>query len=610
MKKRDGTSPKIIRRSSSPKTTRRSSSPKTTRRSSSPKTTRRSLSPKTTRKSSPKITRKSPKSLVTIVLKNYIENIKLYNDFTFIDTLSSFKIYKLNKKKNEIYDFISQLFNFDRYSYKFIYINKNTILEYIIVSGLYTEFELLLNDLNEISENKVNCDERNIILFDRKKSAHLKNINIEENKKINNFIDELILKIQEYKINLEIKKIKNDLKKFLFYCVCIKPVTRQYILRHYLLSFIKSASFKNYSNIILDDVAEPIEEDVEFNEEQEYINNFLIKIGNYRTIPAHDTIYNNKIITTCAESTILNLLNYFYIDKNSDEGKFIIKDSYSNKLLKFYKKYDSMYKQYIDTKKTLSDWVQFVNNIDEVIYGQHGDISSIPENIIMVLNKILNRNYDNIPDILNDINKNNVHNINVIIERKDSFQAIIDNLIKITFYKSHSIFELFCDIINNITFDDDDCRLIYNIIKEKQLSDDELEKEIVSDYLETKTEIKISDIYNLSLLNKTTNLTKLTINFNQPLKENSLDSLTNLKHLTFYKYFDQPLKNSLDNLKNLEYLTINKKYENEILCRILNGELQKLKILYLNEKYTENIIPINIDEYLLGEPPEFCTVLD
>ena len=402
------------------------------------------------------------------------------------------------------------------------------------------------------------------------------------------------------------------MNKFLFYCVCIKPVTRQYILRHYLLSFIKSANFKNYSHVILDDLADPTEEGDEFNREQEYIDKFLVKFGNYRIIPPHDTISNKKnissIISTCAESAILNLLNYFHIDKNNDEGKFIIKDSYSNALRKFYKKYDTMYKQYIDTKKTMSDWVQIVNNIDEVIYGRHGDLSSIPENIIMVLNKILNLNYDNIPDILNDINENN-HDINVVIERKDSFQAIIDNLIKITFYKSHSMFDsiLFSEIEGlNIKFDDDDCRLLYNIITEKKIYDDEIDKEIISDYLETKTEITLSNNYNLSLLNKMINLTNLTIEFNQPL-EDSLDSLVNLKHLTFSKYFKQPLKNSLDNLKNLEYLTINKNYENEILCRI--EEFQKLKFLYLIKAYDENIIAINIDEYLLGEPPEFCTVL-
>lgn len=114
----------------------------------------------------------------------------------------------------------------------------------------------------------------------------------------------------------------------------------------------------------------------------------------------------------------------------------------------------------------MSDWVQIVNNIDEVIYGRHGDISSMPENIIMVLNKILNLNYDNIPDILNDINENN-HDINVIIERKDSFQAIIDDLIKITFYKSHSIFDSMLFRSFDINFDDDHCRLLYNIISEK-----------------------------------------------------------------------------------------------------------------------------------------------
>jgi hypothetical protein len=620
MKKRDGTSsPKTAtRKSSSPKTaTRKSSSPKTAKRkSSSPKTaTRKSSSPKTaTRKSSsPKTaTRKSsPKTFVKIVLKNYIENIKFYNSSMFIETLCAFKIYKLNKKRNETYDFISQLFNFDRYTYKFIYYNKNTILEYIIVCGLYTEFELLLNELNEISENKVNCDERNVILFDRKKSAHLKNINIEKNKKIDNFTDKLLLKTQEYKINVELKKIKNDLNKFLFYCVCIKQDTRQYILRHYLLSFIKSANFKNYSHIILDDLADDTEEGVEVNREQQYIDNFLVKVGNYRIIPPHDTISNKKnissIISTCAESTILNLLNYFHIDKNNDEGKFIIKDSYSNVLRKFYKKYDTMYKQYIDTKKTMSDWVQIVNNIDGVTYGRHGDISSMPENIIMVLNKILNLNHNNITDILNDINENN-HGINVVVERKDSFQAIIDNLIKITFYKSHSMFDsiLFSEIGFDINFDDDDCRLLYNIITENKISDDEIDKEIISDYLETKTEITLSNNYNISLLNKMINLTNLTIEFNQPL-ENSLDSLINLKHLTLSKCFKQPLKNSLDNLKNLEYLTINKNYENEILCRI--QEFQKLKFLYLITAYDENIITINIDEYLLGEPPEFCTVL-
>ena len=49
-----------------------------------------------------------------IKLENYIDDIKLFNDESFIETICFFRVFKSNEIKNDTFDFIKELFNFDR----------------------------------------------------------------------------------------------------------------------------------------------------------------------------------------------------------------------------------------------------------------------------------------------------------------------------------------------------------------------------------------------------------------------------------------------------------------------------------------------------------------
>ena len=268
-----------------------------------------------------------------INLGKYVDNILIYGDKAFINTLSTFRIYKPKSSKinyeflkqinksNDTYDFINQLFNFDRYNLNYIYLNNDTILKYIIISGLYDDFETLLSNIkikydNNVIEGEgekiIECKLRKKEIFDKpnKKTVHLQKLNIKDNSAIENFINTFlntpfITKMILYG-NKTKDKLINEMMKFLFYAICINPKTRKYILRHYLLSFIKSPIFQEYKDKIVLEITS-------YKPKKKIINNFLLNIGKFEIIPfGNETFKKNDgkeyTFSSCGETTILNLL--------------------------------------------------------------------------------------------------------------------------------------------------------------------------------------------------------------------------------------------------------------------------------------------------------------
>ena len=625
-------------------------------RKSARKSTSKS-SRKSSRKSASKSSSKSAIKNITIVLKDYIENIKLYRYDQFVDTLCAFRMYKPifdheSIERPDIYYFITQLFSFDRNNFNLLYSNRDTILEYIIICGLFTEFEELLENLNN-KEDKIDCDKKDIKLFDDKKSKipHLKNIKIKDNEKIDNFRNVLNTELKHFTT----KNVnENELIKFLFYCVCIKPKTRNYILRHFLLTFIKSPSFQKYKHIVLNSLADTVEDG---EDDQNLINTYLSIVGNFKLLPRPDIkfIKKNNIeynITTCAESSILNVLNYFFIN---DKGEFINDqlNDYSDDLINFYKKYDTLKKQFENIHQTFEDWLKIVSNLDnfdDELYKYTGDIHARPTNVLFVLNYLLKSNENSIGDIIFILNKHKNYE-KIVVERNDTtFRIIINDNFLLNTSNGHAITEIkYEKYTTSVDFDDDDCKTLYDNIFNTydideqifSISDEQLNEGIIIKYLKTISKFQIKDFPKTSVLFKMENLKELIICFNKPLRKllfplknltkldfsvvlpmittfnkilgNSLDELTNLKNLKFSKIFNngnKPLGNSLDELTNLEELTINEKFKEEILC---SGKL-KLNFLHLikdDESPLDHIETIDINNETIDINNErwLCTVL-
>lgn len=532
-----------------------------------------------------------------IKLEKYVDNMLIYGDKSFINTLSTFRIYKPKSDKmnydylkqinkvNYTYDFINQLFNFDRYNLNYIYLNNDTILKYIIISGLYDDFEILLSKIKikydkDIIEGEgekiIECEIRKKEMFDKpnQKMVHLQKLNIKDNPDIENFINNFIdspfisKMIKDNKTKI---KLINDLLKFLFYAICIKPKTRKYIMRHYLLSFIKSPIFQDYKDKI-------VLENTSYKRKKKIINNFLLNIGKFEIIPFGNVIFKKNdgeeyAFSSCGEITILNLLNYFFIN---DNGSFYIKTSYSQPLKTFYRKYNSMYNQIKNIKETTHDWLKVVSNLkthnDGIkLYNNSGDIHNNIKNINYVLKTILNTTEDDIINILENISDKHT------IEKKETFNSIellLDNKIDVFFRPGHGEM-VFHDYNkqNNIYFDDNDSKILYTDIFSKiyYMGDYETElvnviintndkPEIIKDFFMCLTHITFDIFFNKPLGNSLNNFINLThlkfgFNFNQPLG-NSLDNLKKLTHLTFGSNFNQQLGNSLNNLKNLTHLNL------------------------------------------------------
>ena len=490
----------------------------------------------------------------SIKLEKYILNMLYYYNEAFINTLSTFKVFKPKSLEeipiyNNTYDFIVQLFNFDRnINLNYIYMNQRSVLSVIIILGLYEEFENLLNKIKIIdtkggvSESKndetmIDCIEKNKIILNNKKiseeyiKTQHKNLSEEEYKKFTeNEIRtqhykklteeeiEIMTKINIIPLNIVVEFIKNmkkkttyknvcndfssfindnienEIYKFIFYSVCIGPETRKLIMRHYLLSFIKlKPNILRKYNIIIDSSADD-------NNSQKIINEFLVNIDKFKVLEYISIKYTKKDkeynFSTCGETTILNLLNYYFINK---DGTFNIKNTYSKPLKNFYYKYktmENMKNEEIDI--ITKDWLDVVSNLRNTsIYNYNGDIHNNIKNIKIVLETILtdkdysyekynsdseynddeynsDEEYNDIIKILNKINPK--IEIDIIQENENQIELLLDNRITVFFRPGHGElnYYLFKTVKNQlIELDDIDCKeLYYNIFTKINYNND------------------------------------------------------------------------------------------------------------------------------------------
>ena len=161
--------------------------------------------------------------------------------------------------------------------------------------------------------------------------------------------------------------------------------------------------------------------------------------------------------------------------------------------------------------------------------------------------------------------------------------------------------------INNIDFDDNDCKILYtNIFSKINYTDDyefqlvkvimkveNKENYIIKDFFSCMTHISLDYRFNEPLkhsLDNFINLTNLTFGyfFDKPLGH-SLDNLIHLKHLTFKNNFNEPLKQSLDNLKNLIELNLGA-YDQPLGNSLDN--LEKLKYIIVRSSRVKEILNI------------------
>ena len=148
------------------------------------------------------------------ILDEYTENIKLYYYNPFIKTLSFFKLYRnketgfnsINGKSIEI--FITQLFAFNRdINNDNLVFKKQTILGFLIISGMYDIFEPFIFELYK-NIRLIDCDNRNLKQFDNNAKKHLTKLNIIK------YVQEFIYSIKdEININLYIDYYEYKIKR-------------------------------------------------------------------------------------------------------------------------------------------------------------------------------------------------------------------------------------------------------------------------------------------------------------------------------------------------------------------------------------------------------------
>jgi Leucine-rich repeat (LRR) protein len=287
---------------------------------------------------------------------------------------------------------------------------------------LQLENEKLIDEIKTIKDEKtdtitLNCSKRESQYFKQQhKSLKLKSSKKTEIKnKINSFIGsidisrflEIIDDEEDPTKKIKPENIGFEIKKFIYYSACIDSQVRKYIMRHYLLHFIKSHAFSKYKNTVLD---------FSSSTNEQLINSFLLKIGKYELIPyIYINITKNGNIkysfSSCGETTLLNLLNYYFIN---DEGDFNIPDNLSGGIKKFYTIYHTMEKQLKDIEQTTKDWCEMVvsnlkksdtEELEVRLYNYDGDIHNNIKNIIFVLKTILNSTKNDIKEILIELKK-------------------------------------------------------------------------------------------------------------------------------------------------------------------------------------------------------------
>jgi len=525
---------------------------------------------------------------------------------------------------DDTFDFIKELFNFDRnLDINAIYYNQSTILGEIIVLGLYDEFEKFIDNIeavkNEKKETKFNCTKRKSPYFKQQhKGIKLKrSVKTEIKDNINDFVGDL-----DVSRFFNMSEDKNDgdkifeLKKFIYYSLCIDPTIRKYLMRHYLLYFIKSSKFQEYKDIISLDTSSKNKKN------KELINTFLMHIGEYKIIPYIFIDFKKNDgktygFTTCGETTLLNLLNFYFINNT---GIFKVKKGkFSEALEKFYSIYPSMEAQLKNIENTTKAWLEVVSNLKKndkeekevILYNRDGDLHNNIKNIIFIFKEILNVEEEDIEEILGKISSKNIQIVNI---NTKEIEFLLDDRFQVFFRPGHG--EIIPINSNSrsplrLKRSEDFSTLYYNIFDKIDYTDDyenQLGKEIYEILINNNYKNTILQIF----LNSLTRLILVKENLKE-IPENILN-LTNLTYLNIYGGdLSLELPPSIGNLTKLTELNLHNNNLTNIPDTIGNlTNLTKLDLSY-NKLSTipdtigllTNLIELDLSKNNLTELPDW-----
>ena len=590
-----------------------------------------------------------------IKLENYIENINLFYDKSFTYTISAFKMFKTNGIQNDTFDLIKELFNFHtEYNINEIFHNKFTVLAIIIINGLYDKFEQIIDSIKIISKGEgyieskiidevIDCNRRRSDSFDVIKVQHRLKLSEEQLNYLNNIItDDLNAEINNFILDIKVNKkirnkfitdsLKDEIKKFLYYSVCVESDIRKYIMRHYFLNFIKSNDFTDYKNIL--DITST-------GKNKEIIDNFLMNIVEYKHLPyinltftKDDNIKYN--FSSCGETTLLNLLNYYFINKKGDFN-VTSESPYSANLIDFYSEYNIMEKQIKDVRKTTEAWLKVVSNLkksdveekDVRLYNSSGDIHNNLKNIIFVLKTILKKKDVDVEDVdvdvdvedvdvdvyvedvdvdvyvedvdvdvdvdmedNNEINKilkkiSHEHKLEIIKETENEIEFLLDNKYTVFFKPGHADILFKQVYINKLEIKDinSDFGVLYNYVFSKiDYKDDytvQLSKKFIECCKSIDKNILLSFFINIVTLNLSNNqLTALP---------DSIGKLTNLVILNLSYNQLKELPPDIGKLTNLTHLYISLNQLKELPPDI--GKLTYLEHLWLDSNQLKELPP-------------------
>ena len=590
-----------------------------------------------------------------IKLENYIENINLFYDKSFTYTISAFKMFKTNGIQNDTFDLIKELFNFHtEYNINEIFHNKFTVLAIIIINGLYDKFEQIIDSIKIISKGEgyieskiidevIDCNRRRSDSFDVIKVQHRLKLSEEQLNYLNNIItDDLNAEINNFILDIKVNKkirnkfitdsLKDEIKKFLYYSVCVESDIRKYIMRHYFLNFIKSNDFTDYKNIL--DITST-------GKNKEIIDNFLMNIVEYKHLPyinltftKDDNIKYN--FSSCGETTLLNLLNYYFINKKGDFN-VTSESPYSANLIDFYSEYNIMEKQIKDVRKTTEAWLKVVSNLkksdveekDVRLYNSSGDIHNNLKNIIFVLKTILKKKDVDVEDVdvdvdvedvdvdvyvedvdvdvyvedvdvdvdvdmedNNEINKilkkiSHEHKLEIIKETENEIEFLLDNKYTVFFKPGHADILFKQVYINKLEIKDinSDFGVLYNYVFSKiDYKDDytvQLSKKFIECCKSIDKNILLSFFINIVTLNLSNNqLTALP---------DSIGKLTNLVILNLSYNQLKELPPDIGKLTNLTHLYISGNQLKELPPDI--GKLTNLTHLYISHNQLKELPP-------------------
>ena len=386
-------------------------------------------------------------------------------------------------------------------------------------------------------------------------------------------------KFDETEMNKEIIKLEIILKciRFFYYFKDIETQNSHLIINHYLLHLLKSDQ-KN--KLIFELSTEKIDDSFKKYFMKFSGDNMNFSIMNYMSL----FTYKDKTFSTCGETTLLNLLNYFLIKENGDFDTTKIQNK---KVQQFYSKYKNMIIMNKNSSETTTEWLDIVSNFDKDIYNEAGDIRNSLRNFVYVLNEITKSEgqdefftsdrSDNEIKLITILEKiNDIHTIEIM--ENDDFALNIDNKFHIILSASHA------EMINieNIDITEELTKFKIKAINKFKKSDTELDLIYNIFYKIVNTEIDFnnakSEIIKLIIYNKKNRFDIINTFISKNISIDNSVPVGDYDSLIIFENIDQFI--------NLEFLDLPNDKINDIDAL---STLTKLYFLNLSDNEITNI---------------------